>query len=53
MCQHERMTTESEKIRNYAKLFCMSDSSSKVLHLVSEPLLKVGRKENNEEEHIN
>jgi hypothetical protein len=50
MCQHERMTTKSEKIRDYAKIFCMSGSSSRVLHLVSEPLLKAGRKENKEED---
>jgi hypothetical protein len=50
MCQHERMTLEGEQVQDYAKLFCMSDSSSRVLHLVAEPLPKAGKKENKQEE---
>jgi hypothetical protein len=38
MCQHERMTLEDEQIRDYVEFFCTSDSSSRVLHLVAEPL---------------
>lgn len=50
MCQHERMTLEGEQIRDYVEFFCTSDSSSRVLHLVAEPLSKANKQENKQGE---
>lgn len=50
MCQHERMTLEGEQIRDYVEFFCTSDSSSRVLHLVAEPLSKASKQENKQGE---
>jgi hypothetical protein len=51
MCQHEHMTPEGEQIRDYVEFFCMSDSSSRVLHLiVAEPLSKASKQENKQGE---
>jgi len=49
MSQHERKTLEGEQVQDYMKLFCMSNSSSRVLHRIAEPLPKPGKKENKQE----
>ncbi|MDQ3718747.1 MAG: hypothetical protein M3311_06300 [Thermoproteota archaeon] len=44
------MTLEGEQIRDYVEFFCTSDSSSRVLHLVAEPLSKASKQENKQGE---
>ena len=45
MCQHERMTTEVEKIQDYSRFLPVGDSLPKVLHLIANHLPNEAKKD--------